>query len=63
MNTEELKLIVELFAKVTDGALIGGVTYLLLNFLQAIVPYAIGAWCFGKLINKLPKVIRIKEES
>lgn len=55
----ELKLIVELFSKVTDGALIGGVSYLVLNFLQALVPWVFGSYMFTRLLDRLPKVVRL----
>lgn len=55
----ELKLIVELFSKVTDGALIGGVSYLVLNFLQSLVPWVFGSYMFIRLLDRLPKVVRL----
>ena len=56
MNTEELKLIVEMFSTVTDGALVGGVTYIVLQFLGKIVPW-IGMGWIVKTIASHVKII------
>ena len=53
--TEELKLVVELFGRVTDGALTGAVVYLGFELVKTLVPWGVGAWLGGKLIDRLPK--------
>ena len=63
MNNEELKLVLEIFSKVTDGAMVGGITYLLINLIQNIFPWAVGGWLGSKLIGKLPRISLAKKES
>ena len=56
MSTQELELIVSLFSKVTDGAMVGGVTYLVLSFIQGMTPWLVGGLILNNLIGKLPKI-------
>ena len=56
MDVEQLKLVTELFSKVTDGALYGGVTFLTIDLIKTVVPWGVGAVLGWKLIDKVPKV-------
>lgn len=56
MSVDELKLITEIFGKVTDGALIGGISYLIVSLIKSVVPWCIGGWAFTKLVERLPQV-------
>ena len=60
MSTEELKLIIELFQGVTEGAIIGGIGWMVMSLLQTLIPWCIGGWLGSKLISRLPKV-KIKD--
>lgn len=61
--TEELKIVMELFAKITDGAVTGAVVYLVLETVKSTLPWIVG-WALGyRLIDKIPKFsISRKEE-
>lgn len=62
MNTEELKMIIELFSTITDGALVGGVSYLVMNLISNLTPWFISGYIITKLMDKLPKVLRDEEK-
>ena len=59
---EELKLIVELFSKVTDGAVYGGISFLIYKLIVDCIPWAVLDWLSGKLVDRLPR-IKKKEKS
>lgn len=50
---EELKILADILKGVTDGALIGAVTYMILTFLKSPVIYAI----LGVTVFKVTKLI------
>jgi hypothetical protein len=59
--TDELKIVLEMFATITDGALIGGITWLVLDFVGRMVPWFIGAYLGRLLLDKLPN-IKIRDD-
>jgi hypothetical protein len=63
MTTDELKMILDLFGQVTDGALIGGIIYFVMQLVGTTVPW-IGGYLLLKLIlNKVPNFdIEVKEK-
>lgn len=61
MNTEELKLIVELFSTITDGALAGGITYLFVHLVGELFPWVVGGIVTSKLLDRLPKIRKRSE--
>ena len=62
MNTEELKMIILLFSTITDSALVGGVSYLVMNLISNLTPWFISGYVIAKLMDKLPKVLGDEEE-
>ena len=54
---EELTLIVELFSKVTNGALVGGITWMVVDLIKDIIPWCIGSITLIKLSNNLPRIV------
>ena len=60
--TEELKVLVELLSKVSDGALTGVITYLVLNFFSNLVPWLFGCYLVKQVARCVPKIkIQAKE--
>ena len=62
--TEELKIILELFNSVTDAALIGGISYLLIvEILAEIIPWVGGYLLLRTALQAVPKFkVQIKEK-
>jgi hypothetical protein len=61
--TEDLKLIVELFSQVTDGALYGGIAYLSFNLLTSAMPWVGGFFLLKLVLGHLPKFkVEVKEK-
>lgn len=59
---ENLNLIVELFSKATEYAALGGVTWLVLDTVKAIFPWAAGCYIAGMIINRFPKVVKVEKK-
>ena len=61
-DTEQLKIIMDTFSNVANGALAGGVTYLILDFLAKMIPWFIGYKLGIKIIDKVPRISLIKKD-
>lgn len=58
MNIEELKLIVELFGAVTDGAITGVVTYFAVDIIKLLIIWGFSTHIATKVLDKLPSIKR-----
>ncbi len=61
MDTEQLKLIVELFSNVTDGAVTGGITFLAIDLLKSVIPWFVIGYVLKLLIGTIAKIQVIKQ--
>ena len=62
LDTEQLKIILETFSGVAGDAVVAGITFVVLGFIQGILPPILWTYFGVKVLTKLPKIVINKRD-